>query len=74
MGWGRVDTPTKIVRVRGCTTRDPSKAWLAYPGGFWVARPACVSLVVVAGARQVAVPIGVGAACPGQAPAPEPAG
>ena len=74
MGWGSTGTPAKVVHVAGCTSSDPSKPWLAYAGGFYVPNPACISLVVAAGARQVAVPIGMGAACAGQDPPPEPAG
>jgi hypothetical protein len=46
--------------------------WLVYPGGFWVDRPLCLPLTVHAGGREQEVRVGVGAACPGQEPPPEP--
>ena len=46
--------------------------WLAYAGGYWIDHPACVSIIVRAGARQQQVDIGVGTACPGQRPPAEP--
>lgn len=44
--------------------------WLAYPGGYWVDRPLCLPLTVHADGREQQVRIGVGTACPGQAPPP----
>ncbi len=42
--------------------------WLAYPGGFWLRRPACVPLLVKTRGRSRRVQIGLGTPCPGQRP------
>ncbi|HSC03091.1 MAG TPA: hypothetical protein VLC49_07220 [Solirubrobacteraceae bacterium] len=42
--------------------------WLAYPGGFWLRRPACVPLLIKTGARSRRVQVGLGTPCPGQRP------
>jgi hypothetical protein len=47
-------------------------AWIAFPGGFFVADPACVHLVVRTAAGDHDVTVGVGAPCPGQRPPPDP--
>jgi hypothetical protein len=79
INWGSPGTPTHILRVPGCRptgTINPVReqdAWLVYAGGYTVSQPACVSLVVKAGQSEQTVRIGVGAACPGQAPPPPPA-
>jgi hypothetical protein len=46
--------------------------WLAYPGGYWADRPLCLPLTVRADGREEQVHVGVGTACPGQAPPPSP--
>jgi hypothetical protein len=70
IGWGSPGKRTSLVRVRGCPATDAAGRWLAFAGGFWVSEPACVPLVVRAAQREQQVRIGVGAACPGQAPPP----
>jgi hypothetical protein len=82
IGWGSPGKPTTHLRVPGCrpTERNPASGrwslgdqWLAYPGGYWISQPACVSVVVQAEHAQQTVNIGVGAACPGESPPPPPA-
>jgi hypothetical protein len=73
-GWGSPATRTTHLIVSDCQwTAGPAQQgrrapWLAFAGGYWVRDPACVSLVVKAGARTQRVRVGVGAACPGQSP------
>jgi hypothetical protein len=45
-------------------------SWTAFPGGYSVTEPHCVSLVVHVGSRAEGVKIGIGKACPGQRPPP----
>jgi hypothetical protein len=80
--WGSLAKPTSHLRIPGCrpTERMPASgrwdagdAWLAYPGGYWVSKRACVSVVIESGQAQQPVAIGVGASCPGQGPPPSPA-
>ena len=79
--WGSLGKPTDHLRVPGCrpAQRMPSSShwavtddWLVYPGGYFVSRSACVSVIVRAGQAEQTVGIGVGAACPGQSPPPSP--
>jgi hypothetical protein len=70
-GWGSPGTRTQDLTVSGCNSTGSANSWLVFAGGFWVGEPACVPLLVkTAGAPDVTVHIGVGAACPGQAPPP----
>lgn len=72
IGWGSPARPTTRLEVLRCQTTDPSKPWLAYAGGYFVSEPGCFSLTVKSGNRTRQVDIGVGAACPGQRPPPDP--
>jgi hypothetical protein len=71
ISWGGAPRTTRL-SVSGCGTRG-DKDWLAFAGGFYIDRPACISLIVRAGGSGHRVRIGVGAPCPGQA-APPPGG
>jgi hypothetical protein len=66
IGWGNPGTPSHRVVVNNCP--KAGSGWLAYPGGYWIDHPACVSIIVRAGSKQQLVHIGVGKACPGQRP------
>ena len=68
--WGNPGTPTTHLWVTNCHSKKAGAHWLAFAGGYTVDKPACVPLVVKAGGRQRTVHIGVGKACPGQAPPP----
>jgi hypothetical protein len=73
IGWGNAGEGhrgTTIV-VNSCTG-PPGARWLAYAGGYYVRDPFCASLLVAAHRQQRRVRIGVGKACPGQRPPPEP--
>jgi hypothetical protein len=73
IGWGNAGeghVGTTIV-VHGCRGQRRDR-WLDFAGGYWVRRPVCAPLIVAADGRLRRVPIGIGTACPGQLPPPQP--
>jgi hypothetical protein len=68
--WGNPGTATDHLWVSGCASTKRGARWLAYVGGFWVSKPACIPVVVKAAGKQRTVHIGAGKACPGQSPPP----
>ena len=66
IGWGAPGTPSHRVLAGNCA--GAGGGWLAYAGGYWIDRPACVPVIVRAAGRQQRVHIGVGTACRGQRP------
>lgn len=72
IGWGSAAAPSKAVVVHHCSGKGLPGRWLAYAGGYWLDRPACVRLQVRTAARQKSVQIGLGTPCPGQRPPPQP--
>lgn len=73
--WGQPnDSPVERIRVPACAASRGAGTWLGFTGGYYVAEPACVALVVnVAGVEQ-RVELGIGAPCAGQDPPTNPAG
>lgn len=69
LGWGSwtQEPPTRRFVVPGCPD-DRGTGWLAYAGGYYADRPLCLPLTVRADGREQQVRVGVGTACPGQAP------
>jgi hypothetical protein len=68
-GWGQpADRPVEHLRVPACASTRGAGKWLAFTGGYYVADPACVSLIVTVGHAQQRVQLGMGAPCPGQGP------
>ena len=65
---GKPGHATTHLWVTSCRSRKAGAHWLAFAGGFTVNKPACVPLIVKAANEQRTVHIGVGKACPGQAP------
>jgi hypothetical protein len=67
MAWDRRgDAKPKIargVRVVPCPGGDKLSVWLAYPGGFYVARPACVPIVIAIGSMRYRTSVPLGRAC-----------
>jgi hypothetical protein len=51
------------VRVIPCPS-DQAGVWLAYPGGFYVERAACLPIVITIGARRYPARVPLGRACP----------
>ena len=72
LGWGNPPTPTSDLRVSGCRSDVPNQPWVAFAGGYWVASPVCVPVTVKTAGSERTVHIGVGKACPGQPPPPQP--
>jgi hypothetical protein len=73
IGWGNAGEGhrgTTIV-VDACPGSRGAK-WLVYAGGFYVRDPFCAPLIVSAHGQRRRVRIGVGKACPGQRPPPQP--
>ncbi|MFF7248864.1 hypothetical protein ACFZBU_33715 [Embleya sp. NPDC008237] len=63
IGWGNGLPSASSVRVPGCTTGSTEDSWAAFPGGYHVDRPGCVTLVVRSRGLQTKVHIPVGADC-----------
>ena len=73
IGWGNAGEGhrgTTIV-VDACPG-PPGARWLVYAGGSYVRNPFCAPLIVAAHRQRRRVRIGVGKACPGQRPPPQP--
>ena len=52
------------VRVLPCPGGDKLSVWLAYPGAFYVDRPACLPLVITIGGKSYRTRVPLGRACP----------
>lgn len=75
LDWGNANegAPSSRFIVRDCGGPGATRSrWLAYAGGYYVAHPACVSLLVIADGRLRRVRIGLGTPCPGQRPPAQP--
>ena len=71
IGWATPAQPSWRVATADCT-QSHSDEWVVVPGGYWVEKPMCAALLVRSGQRERRVTIGLGQACPGQAPPIEP--
>ncbi|MFJ8743880.1 hypothetical protein ACIRL2_31450 [Embleya sp. NPDC127516] len=63
IGWGNGQSSAVAVRVPGCTTGSTANSWTAFPGGYYVDRPGCLTLVVRSRGLQTKVRVPVGADC-----------
>lgn len=72
IGWGNAGENHEgtTITVDGC--RATGARWIDFAGGYWVARTMCAPLIVEANGRRQQVHIGIGQACPGQLPPPQP--
>jgi hypothetical protein len=72
IGWGNAGEGHvgSIITVAGC--QAPHRQWIDFAGGYWVTRPMCAALIVAGEGRRRRVQIGIGKACPGQLPPPQP--
>ena len=73
IGWGNAGEGHRgtTIIVDACAGPKGAK-WLAYAGGYYVRDPFCAPLIVAAHQQRRRVRIGVGKACPGQRPPPQP--
>lgn len=64
VGWGEDRGPQQAssVRVQACKP-VLGRPWLAFPGGYFLRRPACVPLIVRVGARSARFRLGIGRRC-----------
>lgn len=67
MGWGNTGDlgAARQIVIDGChpPNMSPKSKWLVFPGGFTLARPACVELKVTSGGRSATMKVPAGAAC-----------
>lgn len=65
MGWGNANEvePGAHLSVRACPAAGSSD-WLSFAGGYYLDRPACITLIVRTAQAQAQVRIGVGTPCP----------
>lgn len=73
IGWGNAGEGHvgETILVRGCDGRQHG-GWLDFAGGYWVRSPICLPLTVAGYGQQRRVSIGIGTACAGQLPPPQP--
>lgn len=63
IGWGRPGSPAVAVHVPACPVPSGQAVWLHFAGGTWVARPACVPLMIRSQGQETQVRLGVGVPC-----------
>ncbi len=68
LGWGSSVVPAMSAHVRACAPVDDRPQWLAFVGGTWVARPACLPLTITSRGQTAHVQLGVGVPCDGTTP------
>lgn len=68
--WGSPGTPTTHLLFGPCASVPTRTGWLSYAGGYLVADPMCLPLVVRSGGHEQQVTVGVGRPCPGQSANP----
>jgi hypothetical protein len=61
IGWGDGGVASSV-RIAGCPAYG--RRWLGYAGGFHLAAPACVPLIVRTGGRSRTISFGIGRRCP----------
>jgi hypothetical protein len=64
ISWGDAPRTTRL-KVAACPANAPGNEWLAFAGGYFVPKPACVPLIVKTATATRRVHIGVGTRCPG---------
>lgn len=62
MAWGGARRTLRL-RVDLDCGDVPDPTWVAYPGGYWIDEPACVTLLVKTAKTTKRVHLGVGAPC-----------
>jgi hypothetical protein len=73
IGWGNAGEGHvgSTISVSGCQG-GRGERWLDYAGGYYVHRTLCAPLIVEARGVRRRIWIGIGKACPGQLPPPQP--
>lgn len=72
IGWGNAGEGHVGSIVTDPRCRATHHRWINFAGGYWTTKPRCASLIVAANGRRRHVRIGIGRACPGQLPPPQP--
>jgi hypothetical protein len=62
IGWGSPAPRGAALHVPACP-QWAEGPWLVFPGGTWVARPACVPLIVRSQGQEAQVRLGIGVPC-----------
>ncbi|WCN83660.1 hypothetical protein [Micromonospora sp. LH3U1] len=63
IGWGAPSTPAATTTLHACAPDDGQAQWMAFVGGTWVARAACVPLIVRSNGGESRVNLGIGVTC-----------
>jgi hypothetical protein len=72
IGWGNAGEGHVGSIVTDPRCQAPQHRWINFAGGYWTTRPRCATVIVAANGRRRHVRIGIGKACPGQLPPPQP--
>jgi hypothetical protein len=67
IAWGGARRTLRLRVDLACVNALPPGTWVAYPGGFWIDRPACAPLTIKTARSTKRVHLGIGKACEGQA-------
>jgi hypothetical protein len=70
--WGNTDHDAVATRRLVVGPCPGGIGWIVFPGGFYVDKPRCISLIVRTLGREHQVAVGVGSPCTGQSPPPQP--
>lgn len=65
LAWGTYTEPAVSAHVRACAPADDQPQWLAFVGGTYVARAACVPLTIRSRGQTTLVRLGIGVPCDG---------
>jgi hypothetical protein len=70
MTWGNTASDPVVERSLSVGPCPGTIGWSVFPGGYFVTRPDCYTLIVRVKGRNTRVSVGIGAPCPGQRPPP----
>lgn len=72
IGWGNADEGHVGSIVTDPDCQAAGHRWINFAGGYWTTKPRCATLIVAANGQRRHVRIGIGQACAGQLPPPQP--